>query len=139
VATGPLTNIALAFQKDREVMSRLRELVMMGGAVHVPGNMDSRSEFNFYVDPDAADYVFQETTVPKVLVPLDVTNKVLLTPTDVAGLSDTLSGRLIKSIVPKYHSGYIGNGLREARCTILWRWDSAWRKTSLICGRCSCV
>ena len=111
VATGPLTNIALAFQKNREVMNGVRELIMMGGAVHVPGNIDTMSEFNFYVDPDAADYVLQETTVPKVLVPLDVTHKVLLTPADVAGLSDTLSGRLIKSIIPKYHSGYIGNGL----------------------------
>ncbi|MDA4114254.1 MAG: nucleoside hydrolase [Thaumarchaeota archaeon] len=111
VATGPLTNIALAFQKDREVMGGVRELVMMGGAIHVPGNMDSLSEFNFYVDPDAADYVLQEATVPKVLVPLDVTRKVLLTPADVAGLGETRSGRLIRSIVPKYHSGYIGTGL----------------------------
>ena len=57
---------ALAFQKDRKVMSEVNKLLSDGSALHVPGNMDSLSEFNFYVDTyDAADYVLQEPTSPK--------------------------------------------------------------------------
>ena len=110
VATGPLTNIALAFQKNRKVMERLEELIIMGGAVHAPGNVDSRSEFNFHSDPDAADYVLQSASVPKVLVPLDVTHKVLLTPADLSEIGDSRSGRLVKSIVGRYQKGYAGFG-----------------------------
>ncbi len=111
VATGPLTNIALAFQKNRKVMERLEELIIMGGAVRAPGNVDSRSEFNFHSDPDAADYVLQSASVPKVLVPLDVTHQVVLTAADLAEIGDSRSGRLVKSIVGRYQRGYAGSGL----------------------------
>ena len=111
VATGPLTNIALAFQRDRKAMKGVEELIMMGGAVRVPGNVDSLSEFNFHSDPDAADYVLQSAAVPKVLVPLDVTHKVLLTPADLAEIGDSRSGRLVRSIVGRYQKGYADSGL----------------------------
>ncbi len=111
VATGPLTNIALAFQEDCNVMNRLDELIIMGGAVRAPGNVDSLSEFNFHSDPDAADYVLQSASVPKVLVPLDVTHKVLLTPADLSEIGDSRSGRLVKSIVGRYQKGYADSGL----------------------------
>jgi purine nucleosidase len=111
VATGPLTNIALAFQRHGMAMSRVKRLVIMGGAIHVPGNVDSLSEFNFYADPDAADYVIQRTTVPKVLVPLDVTHRVLLTPAGLAEVGDSAAGRLAKSIVPHYQKVYADGGI----------------------------
>ena len=111
VATGPLTNIALAFQKNSRIMNKLDELVIMGGAVHEPGNVDSMSEFNFYVDPDAADYVLQRR-IPKVLVPLDATHKVVLTPSDVAGLENTPSGKFVKSIIAKYEKASLTLGFR---------------------------
>jgi inosine-uridine nucleoside N-ribohydrolase len=78
VATGPLTNLALAIQKDIQAMRRLRALIVMGGAVRVPGNVGPVSEFNFAVDPEAAAIVLG-AGLPLTLVPLDVTERVVLT------------------------------------------------------------
>ncbi len=114
VATGPLTNIALAFQKDGKVMDRVEELIVMGGAIRVPGNVDSQSEFNFYSDPDAADYVLQGTTVPKVLVPLDVTHRVVVTPAGLAEIGGSRTGMLAKSVLGKYQREYVASGFRGA-------------------------
>jgi inosine-uridine nucleoside N-ribohydrolase len=114
VATGPLTNVALAFRRDASVMSGLRELIIMGGAVRVPGNVDSVSEFNFYSDPDAADYVLKRTSVEKVLVPLDVTHRVMLTPADLEGIGASRSGSLVRSMVLAYQRGYGGSGFPGA-------------------------
>ena len=111
VATGPLTNIALAFKKNPRIMNKLDELIIMGGAVHEPGNVDSISEFNFYADPDAADYVLQRK-VPKTLVSLDVTHKVILTPSDVDQLENTPSGKFVKSIIAHYQKASLGSGVR---------------------------
>jgi purine nucleosidase len=73
---GPLTNIALAFQKAPDIIPRIRELVMMGGGFFEGGNITPAAEFNIYVDPDAADIVFR-SGVPVVMMPLDVTHKLL--------------------------------------------------------------
>jgi purine nucleosidase len=78
IATAPLTNIALATEKDVRTMRKLRALVVMGGAVRVPGNVGPVSEFNFAVDPEAAAIVLK-AGLPLTLVPLDVTERVVLT------------------------------------------------------------
>lgn len=110
VATGPLTNIAQAFQKDKKTMSSLKELIIMGGVILKPGNIDRLSEVNFYFDPYAAHYVLNQPGIKKVLVPLNVTHKVILTPEHLKKIPDTTSGKLVKSIVRKYQEFYIGNG-----------------------------
>lgn len=79
IATGPLTNLALALQKDPEGMRKLREVVVMGGAVRTKGNITPHAEFNIFSDPFAAKLVF-ESGLPITLVPLDVTHQVFLTP-----------------------------------------------------------
>jgi inosine-uridine nucleoside N-ribohydrolase len=118
VATGPLTNIATAFQADKESMSLLDELVIMGGAIFQPGNIDRRSEFNFYADPHAADYVLQQP-VKKILIPLDVTHQVILTPNHLRQMPDNKTTILVKAIVKKYQKYYIdfvgfdGNALHD--------------------------
>ncbi|WP_337268024.1 nucleoside hydrolase [Oryzifoliimicrobium ureilyticus] len=73
---GPLTNIALAFEKAPDIVSRIRELVMMGGGFFEGGNITPAAEFNIYVDPEAADIVFR-SGVPIVMMPLDVTHQLL--------------------------------------------------------------
>jgi purine nucleosidase len=78
IATAPLTNIALAIEKDIRTMRQLRSLVVMGGAVRVPGNAGPVSEFNFAADPEAAAVVLG-SGLPLTLVPLDVTERVVLT------------------------------------------------------------
>ncbi|MCB1884367.1 MAG: nucleoside hydrolase [Geminicoccaceae bacterium] len=77
VATGPLTNVALAFAKAPAVMRRLERIVLMGGALEL-GNVTPAAEFNVYVDPHAARMVFQGG-VPITMFGLDVTHKVLVT------------------------------------------------------------
>ncbi len=79
VAVGPLTNLALAIQKDPEGMRKLKETVIMGGAVRTGGNITPYAEFNIYSDPAAASIVFG-SDLPITLVPLDVTHQVSLTP-----------------------------------------------------------
>jgi len=79
IAIGPLTNLALAIQKDSEGMRKLKEVVIMGGAVRTGGNITPHAEFNIFSDPLAAKMVF-ESGIPITLVPLDVTHQVALTP-----------------------------------------------------------
>ena len=75
---GPLTNIAMAFEKAPDIMDRVQEIVLMGGAYFEVGNITPAAEFNIYVDPQAAHIVFKSPT-PKVVMPLDVTHKALVT------------------------------------------------------------
>ena len=86
IATAPLTNIALAIEKNVRTMRKLRALIVMGGAVRVPGNVGPVSEFNFAVDPEAAAIVLQ-AGLPLTLVPLDVTERVVLTRDFLNGVS----------------------------------------------------
>nr|WP_319948719.1 nucleoside hydrolase [uncultured Shimia sp.] len=75
---GPLTNIAMAFEKAPDIMEKVQEIVLMGGAYFEVGNITPTAEFNIYVDPQAARIVFK-SGVPIVMMPLDVTHKALVT------------------------------------------------------------
>ncbi|MEH2250628.1 nucleoside hydrolase [Nostoc sp.] len=77
IALGPLTNVATAIQRAGATMKKIGRIVIMGGAVTVPGNITAAAEFNFFVDPDAAQIVV-ESGIPLTLVGLDVTRKALL-------------------------------------------------------------
>jgi len=75
---GPLTNIATAFERAPDVVSRVAEIVLMGGAYFEVGNITPAAEFNIYVDPQAAKIVFA-SGVKLTVMPLDVTHKALTT------------------------------------------------------------
>lgn len=75
---GPLTNIAVAFERAPDIIARVQEIVLMGGAYFEVGNITPTAEFNIYVDPEAAKIVFG-AGVPLVVMPLDVTHKALTT------------------------------------------------------------
>jgi purine nucleosidase len=75
---GPLTNIATAFEKAPDIIERVEQVVLMGGAYFEVGNITPTAEFNIYVDPQAADIVFKSGT-DIVVMPLDVTHKALVT------------------------------------------------------------
>ena len=75
---GPLTNIATAMQQAPDIIPRIRQIVLMGGAYFQVGNITPAAEFNIYVDPQAAAIVFR-AGVPLVVMPLDVTHKALVT------------------------------------------------------------
>ncbi|MDQ7992698.1 MAG: nucleoside hydrolase [Propionicimonas sp.] len=57
VAIGPLTNIAMAVVKDPAFAARVKSLYVMGGSNNGRGNITAAAEFNFYVDPEAAQVV----------------------------------------------------------------------------------
>ncbi|MCG6556675.1 nucleoside hydrolase [Ruegeria sp. 1NDH52C] len=75
---GPLTNIATALTRAPDIVTRVQEIVLMGGAYFEVGNITPAAEFNIYVDPEAADIVFK-SGAPIVAMPLDVTHKALVT------------------------------------------------------------
>ena len=81
---GPLTNIALAMRLAPDIVTRIKAIVLMGGAIGV-GNITPAAEFNIYVDPHAADIVFR-AGVPLVMHGLDVTHKALVTPKRLAAI-----------------------------------------------------
>jgi purine nucleosidase len=73
---GPLTNIATALVRAPDIVDRMAEIVLMGGAYFEVGNITPAAEFNIYVDPQAADIIFR-SGIPTVIMPLDVTHKAL--------------------------------------------------------------
>ncbi|KAL8151323.1 hypothetical protein V2J09_021131 [Rumex salicifolius] len=81
VALGPLTNIALAIQKDPAFVKNVGQIVILGGAFSVNGNVNPAAEANIFGDPDAADIVF--TSGANIMaVGINVTHQVVLTDTD---------------------------------------------------------
>lgn len=81
ICLGPLTNLALALQKDAAAIANYQEIIIMGGAHKVSGNVTPVAEFNFWADPEAAGEVLDWAKVPVTIIPLDATRKALLTPT----------------------------------------------------------
>lgn len=77
ISTGPLTNTAKAILQDSERMKEIKEIIIMGGAFNVPGNVTAVSEFNVFIDPHAADVVVS-SGLPITFVGLDVTHQVRL-------------------------------------------------------------
>ena len=77
VPTGPMTNIEAALKKAPEIKDEIGRIVLMGGALTVPGNCNACMEANISQDPEAADYLFR-SGAPTTMVGLDVTLQTLL-------------------------------------------------------------
>lgn len=108
ITLGPLSNIAKAIQKRPQIMSKLKEVIIMGGAINVPGNQNRVAEFNMYTDPEAADIVFR-FPIKKILVPLDACNHIRLSIEDFEKISDeSLKNPILSMIRP-----YMRNVLKE--------------------------
>jgi purine nucleosidase len=96
VATGPLTNIAVALMREPGLPRMLKRLVLMGGAFKEGGNVTPAAEFNIWHDPEAARIVFHrfggEGAAPLVAVGLDVTRQTQLLPEHLAELARRCQG-----------------------------------------------
>lgn len=79
VALGPMTNIAMLLRLHPDLETKIRRIVFMGGNVHVPGNASKAAEFNFWFDPEAAQIVLRSRIAEKVMFPLDICNRAVLT------------------------------------------------------------
>lgn len=107
VAVGPLTNLALAVRLEPKVADAVREVVVMGGAATVPGNVSPVAEANIANDPEAAWIVFHAGW-PLAMVGLDVTLNAIITPDEIreiaaAGHAD---GAFIEQISRHYGDHY---------------------------------
>ena len=115
---GPLTNVAMAMVKAPEIVPRIREIVLMGGAIGL-GNATPAAEFNVFVDPEAADVVFR-AGVPLVMCGLDLTRQALVTPERLAAIRalGTPVGAAVTGLLEAYngdqtHGGPLGAPLHD--------------------------
>jgi inosine-uridine nucleoside N-ribohydrolase len=101
VCLGPLTVLARAMDRDPEVAALVQRVVCLGGAWHEPGNASAVAEFHFYCDPPAARQVLR-SGVPLTLIPLDVTRKLVFSPSDLLQLpgGESSTTRFLRQIVP---------------------------------------
>ena len=67
IAIGPLTNIAKAFMRDNSIINKIKNLYVMGGIGEGKGNITKHAEFNFWVDPEAADIVLNSSIEVKMI------------------------------------------------------------------------
>jgi inosine-uridine nucleoside N-ribohydrolase len=98
---GPLTVLAQALDRDPELPSHVERIICLGGAWHEPGNAGPVSEFHFACDPPAARQVLR-CGAPLVLIPLDVTRKIVLSPSDLLELPhpNSRTCQFLRQIVP---------------------------------------
>lgn len=100
MVTGPLTNLALAVRAEPELPSLLRRLVIMGGSFDYRGNTTPVAEWNTSVDPEAAAEVYAawgqaaeskmiDSSQLPIVCGLNLTEKVMMTPTLLSRLADT--------------------------------------------------
>ena len=103
VTTGPLTNIGLAIERAPNILSKIKEIILMGGALREGGNITPSAEFNIYVDPEAAQIVLR-CGCPIVMMSLDVTHQVLTTRKRVDAIRnlDSTVGEPIASLIEFY-------------------------------------
>ena len=126
---GPLSNVAMAMQMAPDIIPRIKQIVLMGGAYFEVGNITPAAEFNIYVDPHAAAVVFA-SGVPITMMPLDVTHKALTSTDRVAALRNigNRTGAAIADMLEFFERfdeakyGSDGAPLHDP-CTIAWLID----------------
>jgi len=126
VSTGPQTNVALLLNSHPELHSEIARIVIMGGSMGL-GNWTPAAEFNIYVDPEAAEIVFQ-SGIPVVMAGLDVTHKAQIYVEDterfrtIGNPVSTIVAELLDFFL-EYHKdekwGFVGAPLHDP-CTIAW-------------------
>jgi purine nucleosidase len=102
VTIGPLSNVALALEREPKLAEQIPRIVMMAGAATVPGNITPAPEFNVWADPEAAARVF-ESGIPITMVGLDVCEQTHLheeSVQEIAAGSTELAGFVARSVQP---------------------------------------
>jgi inosine-uridine nucleoside N-ribohydrolase len=107
VATGPLSNIAAVLSQQPDIAPLVGHLIICGGAVSGQGNVTAAAEFNIYCDAEAARTVFR-SPVTKTLIPIDITNDVVLTLDVLEKLPKEGSriGELVRRLLPAAFRAY---------------------------------
>jgi inosine-uridine nucleoside N-ribohydrolase len=118
IALGPLTNVALALDRDAGALRGLARVVVMGGAVDVPGNVTPTAEFNVHVDPDAAARVLA-AALPLDLVPLDATRQAVVSRDELERALQRRHGPLAERIGAFSRHGFRSDAGRPAPTMVL--------------------
>ena len=111
LALGRMTNVALALSLEPRVAESVREVVVMGGAVTVPGNVSRVATANIHEDPEAAAILYR-SGAPIVQVGLDVCNRVTVSPAQletIAGL-ESPGAKLLSEVTGPLREAYIRTG-----------------------------
>ena len=111
LALGRLTNIALALSLEPALAGAVREIVVMGGAVTVPGNVSQVATANLHEDPEAAAIVY-DSRASIVQVGLDVCNHVTVSPAQLERIAqaDSPATRLLSDATAYLREAYIRTG-----------------------------
>lgn len=112
LALGRMTNIALALALEPRLASWVDEIVLMGGAIGVPGNVSPVASANLYEDPEAAAMVYS-SGAPLVQVGLDVCDRVEISSRQLnqIGKANTAAARLLAAATPCLQTYYRSRGL----------------------------
>jgi len=107
IAVGRMTNLALALREDPDFAALVREVVIMGGAFDVNGNITPAAEANIHGDPEAADVVMTAAW-PVTVVGLDVTTQTVMTKAMIADIAERggEAGKLLADISKFYVTFY---------------------------------
>ncbi len=101
ITLGPLTVLAETLVRNPELPKLVGRIICMGGAWHEPGNASAAAEFHFFCDPPSARRVLRSGS-PVTLIPLDISRKVLFSPSDLLELPapESRASRFLRQIVP---------------------------------------
>jgi len=121
VATGPLTNLALCEALAPGSLARARHVLVMGGALRVPGNITPAAEFNFHADPVSAQMVL-DAGAELLLFPLDVTSQAVMHPEWIAAFdaAPNACGRAAGAMLAAYTEF---DPLLHDACPVAWLAD----------------
>jgi inosine-uridine nucleoside N-ribohydrolase len=115
IATGPLTNIALLLINHPDAVKYIKKIVLMGGAIG-SGNITPVAEFNMFVDPEAASYVF-ESGLPIFMVPLEVTHTAIVNK-EMVGLVKSIGSKFTDILVEYmlFYNFSVGAAFSQPAC-----------------------
>lgn len=112
VATGPLTNLALALRNRPAIAGKLKRIVALGGAWGL-GNKTAAAEWNMLSDPEAASIVFA-AGIPITLIPIDAAGQIAIDDALIAAIEtkggpvSRFAGELLRSLRSTYRPGRFG-------------------------------
>lgn len=125
VATGPLTNLAMALRLAPDIIERVEQVVFMGGSTDY-GNDSPAAEFNMMSDPHAAQIVLT-SGIPTVMFGLNVTHQVIATTErvgEIRSLGNAVGEEFARMLehfagVYRQHYGFDGPAMHDP-CTVAW-------------------
>ncbi len=110
LVTGPMTNIALAEEREHGILKKCKKIIAMGGAINMHGNITPVAEFNIFYDAASAAKVF-ESTDNIMLAPLDMTTTMVFTAEDMENCFKQINHSIKQEFVRELTKFTIGTNM----------------------------